>query len=62
MFILWSFLLPRECFLQYPKCFLALFVSSEPPGLLTWEGTSKLPGLPGCAINPLYVSAEIFFF
>ena len=45
MFLLWSFLLPCECSLKYPKFCLALFVSSEHPGLLTWEGISSLPFL-----------------
>lgn len=43
------------------KFCLAPFVSSELPGLLIWEGMSRLPGLLGCAICPLSFSVEESF-
>lgn len=51
-----------QVFLPTSQALPSAFVSSELPGLLTKEGMSRLPGLPGYAVCLLSFPAEIPFF
>lgn len=44
-----------------PQALPSAFVSSELPGLLTKEGMSRLPGLPGCAVCLLFFLQRYLF-